>query len=141
MNTRLLAVAGAAALLLGSSIPVSAANTFAVQVNASTIATIAVTMVSGTHVVCDPGTAVTGTVACTNAVNASGNIRTTKGGVGSLTTAAPASTVTGTGGNTLPVAALKMTRRPAPTLRRPSERRRLGSTGVSCASWRRTSSL
>jgi hypothetical protein len=109
VKTRLLAAAGAAALLLASTLPAGAANTFNVQVNAATVATVAVTMNSGTNVICNPGTAVTGTIACTNTVNASGNIRTTKGGSGALTTSAPATNITGTLGNTLAVNTLKMT--------------------------------
>jgi hypothetical protein len=140
VKTRLLIAAGAAALLLGSTLPASAANTFGVQVTSATVATIAVTMNAGTNVLCDPGTAVTGTVACTNTVNATGNIRTTKGGAGALTTSAPAATISGTAGNTLAVGTLKMTctdngstgTHGAATL---ASAAASASTGTACASW------
>jgi hypothetical protein len=139
-RNRLLAAAGAAALLLGTTLPASAANTFAVQVNSSTVATVTVTMNAGTNVICDPGTAVTGVVACTNTVNATGNIRSTKGGTGTLTTTAPAATVTGTSGNTLSVSALKMTCVDAGSTGTHgtavlASAVASASTGVSCASW------
>lgn len=140
MRTQLLAAVAAATLLIGATVPASAANTFAVQVNAATVGTVTVTMNAGTNVVCDPGTAVTGTIACTNSVNATGSIRTSKGGAGSLSTTAPAATITGTTGNTLAVAALKMTcvdngstgTHGAATLASASAS---SSTGTSCASW------
>lgn len=108
-RNRLLAAAGAASLLVGTALPASAASTFNVQVNSAVVGTITVTMNSGSNVICDPGNAVSGTVACTNSVNATGNIRTSKSGTGALMTTAPAATVAGTAGNTLPVSALKMT--------------------------------
>lgn len=140
VKTRFPVAIAAAALLLGSSLPVSAATSFTVQVNAATVATVAVTMNSGTNVICDPGTAITGTVACTNSVNATGNIRTTKGGSGTLTASAPAATVTGTAGNTLPVSTIKMTcadngsvgTHGTATL---ASAAASASTGTSCASW------
>jgi len=89
------------------SLPASAANTFNVQVTAATVATVTVT--SPGNVTCNPGNAVTGIVACTNTVNATGAIRSTKGGTASLTAAAVAGTIVGTAGNTIPVAAISMT--------------------------------
>jgi hypothetical protein len=103
----LLATIGTAALAIASALPASAANTFNVQVNAATVANITVT--SAGSVTCAPGTVVTGVVACTNTVNATGAIRSTKGGTASLTTAAVAATIVGTAGNSVPVGAISMT--------------------------------
>jgi hypothetical protein len=98
----------AAILALLSSIhPVSAASTFAVGVAAGTVATVSVAVNGGGNVVCNPGAAVSGVIDCVNTVRASGNIRTTKGGSGSLTVAVAA--VNETNGNILDPAALKMT--------------------------------
>jgi hypothetical protein len=107
LKQQLLASIGAAAIALACALPASAANTFNVQVNAATVATITVTAPGS--VTCNPGNAVTGVVACTNTVNATGAIRSTKAGTASLTTAAVASTITGTAGNTLAVSAIQMT--------------------------------
>jgi hypothetical protein len=107
MRNHLLAGLSATALLLGASIPASAATTFNVQVTAATVATVTVT--SPGNVTCNPGTTVTGVVACTNTVNATGAIRSTKGGTASLTTTAVAGTVVGTAGNSIPVSAISMT--------------------------------
>ena len=107
MRNHLLAGLSATALLLGASIPASAANTFNVQVTAATVATVTVT--SPGSVTCNPGTTVTGVVACTNTVNATGAIRSSKGGTASLTTTAVAGTIVGTTGNSIPVSAISMT--------------------------------
>lgn len=107
MKKQLLAGLGIAALAVASALPASAANTFNVQVNAATVATITVT--SPGSVTCAPGTTVTGIVACTNTVNATGAIRSTKSGTASLTAAAVAGTIVGTSGNSVPVAAIQMT--------------------------------
>jgi len=109
VNKHLLAALGAAGLLLGSALPAAAANTFNVQVNASTVATVTVTTNGSGQVVCNPGTTVTGAVACTNTVNATGAIRSSKAGTATLTASAPAATISGTSGNTIPVAAIQMT--------------------------------
>jgi hypothetical protein len=107
LKQQLIASIAAAALAVACALPASAANTFNVQVNAATVATITVT--SPGNVTCAPGNTVTGVVACTNTVNATGAIRSTKGGTASLTTAAVAGTITGTAGNTLAVSAIQMT--------------------------------
>jgi hypothetical protein len=107
MRNQLLATLGAAGLLLGASLPAAAANTFNVQVTAPTVATITVT--SPGNVTCAPGNTVTGIVACTNTVNATGAFRSSKGGTASLTTAAVAATIVGTAGNSVPVSAISMT--------------------------------
>jgi hypothetical protein len=107
MRNHLLVALGAAGLLLGAALPASAANTFNVQVTAPTVATITVTS-TGT-ITCAPGTAVTGVIACTNSVNATGSIRSSKGGVAALTTAAVAPTIVGTLTNSIPVSAITMT--------------------------------
>jgi hypothetical protein len=107
VNKHLLAGLGIAALAVATALPASAANTFNVQVNASTVATITVT--STGNVTCAPGNTVTGTVACTNTVNATGAIRSSKSGTASLTAAAVAATIVGTSGNSVPVAAILMT--------------------------------
>jgi hypothetical protein len=90
-------------------LPASAANTFDVQVNAATLATVTVTTAPGANVVCDPGTNVTGIIACTNTVNATGKIRSTTGGIGSLSATAVSATIAGTAGNSVPVGAITMT--------------------------------
>ena len=105
MRNHLLATLGAAGLLLGATLPAAAASTFAVQVIAPTVASVTVT--SPGSVTCAPGTTVTGIVACTNTVNATGSIRSTKGGTAALTASAVA--ITGTLGNTVPVNAISMT--------------------------------
>jgi hypothetical protein len=107
MRHQILATIGAAGLLLGASLPAAAANTFNVQVTAPTVATITVTAPG--NVTCAPGNAVTGIVACTNTVNATGTIRSSKGGIASLSTAAVAATIVGTAGNSVPVGAIQMT--------------------------------
>ena len=107
MRNHLLATLSAAGLLLGASLPASAANTFNVQVTAATVATVTVT--SPGNVTCSPGTTVSGTVPCTNTVNATGTIRSTKGGTAALTTSAVAATIVGTAGNSIPVSAISMT--------------------------------
>jgi hypothetical protein len=107
MRNHLLAALGAAGLVLGAALPASAANTFNVQVTAPTVATVTVT--SAGNVTCDVGNTLTGVVACANTVNATGSIRSTKGGTASITTAAVASTIAGTAGNTIPVSAITMT--------------------------------
>jgi hypothetical protein len=107
MKQQLLAAIGAAGLILGASLPAAAANTFNVQVTAPTVATITVS--SPGNVTCAPGNAVTGVVACTNTVNATGAIRSSKGGTASLTATAVAATIVGTAGNSLPVSAIQMT--------------------------------
>ncbi len=108
MKKTLLATAGAVALaVVSAALPASAANTFNVQVTASTVATVTVT--STGSVTCNPGNTVSGVVACTNTVNATGAIRSTKGGTASLTTAAVAATIVGTAGNSVPVSAISMT--------------------------------
>jgi hypothetical protein len=107
MRNHLLAALGAAGLLLGTSLPASAANTFNVQVTAPTVATVTVT--SPGNVTCNPGTTVNGVVPCTNTVNATGAMRSSKGGTASLTTTAVAATVVGTAGNSVPVGAISMT--------------------------------
>jgi|GEM_PF-5595166 hypothetical protein len=107
MRKSLLATLGAASLLLGASLPAAAANTFNVQVTAATVATVTVTAPGS--VTCAPGTTVSGIVACTNVVNATGSIRSSKGGTASLTTAAVAGTIVGTTGNSVPVSAISMT--------------------------------
>jgi hypothetical protein len=107
MRHQLLATISAAGLLLGASLPAAAANTFAVQVTAATVATVTVT--SPGSVTCAPGTTVTGIVACTNTVNATGAIRSSKGGTASLSASAVAATIVGTLTNTIPVAAILMT--------------------------------
>lgn len=106
MRNQLLATLGAAGLLLGASLPAAAANTFNVQVTAPTVATITVTAPG--NVTCAPGTTVTGIVACTNTVNATGSFRSSKAGTASLTTAAVAATITGLT-STIPVSAISMT--------------------------------
>src|ERR1700722_100490 len=88
MRYQLLAAISAAGLLLGASLPAAAANTFNVQVTAPTVATITVS--SPGNVTCAPGNTVTGIVACTNPVNATGAIRSSKGGTASLTATAVA---------------------------------------------------
>ena len=138
MKQQLLASIGAAAIALACTIPASAANTFNVQVNAATVATVTVTAPGS--VTCNPGTTVTGIVACTNVVNATGAIRSTKSGTASLTTAAVASTITGTAGNTLAVSAIQMTcadngstgTHGAATFATAAAST---TTGTSCASW------
>ena len=105
MRNHLLATLGAAGLLLGATLPAAAANTFNVLVTAPTVASVTVT--SPGSVTCAPGTAVTGILACTNTVNATGTIRSTKGGTAALTTSAIA--ITGTLLNTVPVGAISMT--------------------------------
>ncbi|HEV8020356.1 MAG TPA: hypothetical protein VGP41_03770 [Candidatus Lustribacter sp.] len=107
MRNPLLATLGAAGLLLGASLPAAAANTFNVQVTAPTVATITVT--SPGNVICAPGNAVTGIVACTNTVNATGAIRSSAAGTASLSTTAVAATIVGTAGNSIPVSAISMT--------------------------------
>lgn len=107
MRNHLLATLGAAGLLLGATLPAAAANTFNVQVTAATVATVTVT--SPGNVTCAPGNAVTGIVACTNTVNATGSIRSTKGGTAALTASAVAATIAGTAGNSIPVSAVSMT--------------------------------
>jgi hypothetical protein len=106
MRHQLLATISAAGILLGASLPAAAANTFAVQVTAPTVATITV---SGGTVACAPGNVVTGIVACTNTINATGAIRSSKGGTASLSASAAAATIVGTLTNTIPVAAILMT--------------------------------
>ena len=132
----LLATLGAAGLLLGASLPAAAANTFNVQVTAPTVATVTVTS-TGT-ITCAPGTTVSGIVACTNSVNATGSIRSSKGGTASLTTGAVA--IAGTAGNTVPVSAISMTcldngstgTHGAATFATASAS---ATAGTSCASW------
>ena len=106
MRNHLIATLGAAILLLASSLPASASNTFNVQVNAATVATVTVT--SPGSVTCAPGTTVTGIVPCTNTVNATGSIRSSKAGTATLTASAVAATIAGTLTNTIPVAAILM---------------------------------
>jgi hypothetical protein len=107
MRKNLLAAIGAASLLLGASLPAAAANTFNVQVTAPTVATVTVTAPG--NVVCAPGTTVSGIMPCTNTVNATGSIRSSKGGTASLTAAAVTGTIVGTAGNSIPVSAISMT--------------------------------
>lgn len=107
MRHQLLAAFSAAGVLIGASLPAAAANTFAVQVTAPTVATITVTAPGS--VTCAPGLAVTGIVACTNTVNATGAIRSSAGGTASLTATAVAATIVGTNSNSIPVTAIQMT--------------------------------
>jgi hypothetical protein len=111
VRNHLLAALGTAGLLLGTALPASATNTFSVQVTAATSTTIAVTTTGGNPVTCAIGSGVvTGVVACSNTVNATGAIRSTHAGTSTLTVNAIASgTITGTGGSSIPVAALTMT--------------------------------
>jgi hypothetical protein len=106
MRNHLLATLGAAGLLLGATLPAAAANTFNVQVTAPTVATVTVT--SPGNVTCAPGNSITGIVACTNTVNATGSIRSSKGGTAALTASAVAATIVGTAGNSIPVSAISM---------------------------------
>jgi hypothetical protein len=105
----LLAALGTAGLLLGATLPASAAATFNVQVVATMSTSITVTSPAG-DVTCNPGNAVTGVVACTNTVNATGTIRSTHGGTSTLTVDSIAGgVISGTGGTSIPVSAVKMT--------------------------------
>lgn len=107
MKHQLLATISAAGLLFGAALPAAAANTFNVQVTAPTVATVTVTAPG--NVTCAPGNTVSGVVACTNTVNATGAIRSSAGGTASLTATAVAATIVGTAGNSIPVAAILMT--------------------------------
>jgi hypothetical protein len=136
-----------AVLLINGTFPASAAGRlqlrkasapFTIQVSAATIATLTVTMNRGAEVICNPGTAHTGIVACTNTVNLTGNIRSTRGGTGTLmVTIAP---VIGAAGNILDVTALTIScadnsstgTHDAATF---ASAVRLASAGAQCASW------
>jgi hypothetical protein len=108
MRNHLLVALGAAGLLLGAGLPAAAAtNTFNVQVTAPTVATVTVS--APLNVICNPGTTVVGVVACTNTVNATGTIRSSKGGTSSITASAVSATIVGTALNTIPVSAISMT--------------------------------
>jgi len=107
MKSLFLATISAAGLILGASLPAAAANTFNVQVTAPTVATITVTAPGS--VTCAPGNTVSGIVACTNTVNATGQIRSSKAGTATLTATAVAATIVGTSGNSIPVSAIQMT--------------------------------
>ena len=138
MRNHLLATLGAAGLLLGTALPAAAANTFNVQVTAPTVATVTVT--SPGNVTCAPGTTLTGIVACTNVVNATGSFRSSKGGTAAITTSAVAGTIAGTAGNSIPVSAITMTCVDAGSSAghgTPTFAAAAASTtaGTSCASW------
>jgi hypothetical protein len=107
MRNHLLVALSAAGLLLGAALPAAAANTFNVQVTAPTVATVTVT--APLNVTCNPGTTVSGIVACTNTVTATGSIRSSKGGTSSISASAVAGTIVGTSTNTIPVSAISMT--------------------------------
>lgn len=111
MLKRLLAAVGAATLVVVGSLPAPAATTgtFDLQVIAGPYASITVSTVGGASIVCDTGSSVSGVIACTNTVNVIGLLRSRGSGNGTFTVTAPAGTISGSGGSTLNVSALKMT--------------------------------
>ena len=110
---RVLAVVPAAAL--GMAIltgPVSAASstgTVTVAVTAATQATIGVTYSAGSNISCAVGTTVSGVVACTNTATLAGGFRSTKLDTGGTSVSLTGAAITGSGGASIPAAALTMT--------------------------------
>ncbi len=113
MVSRILAGVSAAALgLCALAAPAAAASntaTVTVAVTAATQATIGVSYSAGSNVSCAVGAVVSGFVACTNTATLAGSFRSTKNDVGGTSVSLTGAAITGSGGASIPAAALQMT--------------------------------
>lgn len=112
LNNRLLAIPAAAlatAMFASPALAASSTGTITVAVTAATQATIGVTYSAGTNITCAVGTAVSGIVPCTNTVTLAGGFRSTKLNTGGASISVTGANIVGTGGSSIPPAALTMT--------------------------------